>query len=784
MKGVHRRKKDLYRHRISCCAALLFVLLTAGACGKGESREEGSIPGDSIQADSTGEEGGMEETESGTGMVAVAEYYYLPLSSMEKNFAMRDPYTIDGEWMYYAKEVDSTGEDWDAKYIHIDRSRISDGYREQDYFVATEATSEVKLHLLLADGAGGCYGFWGPGHYPKKEERIYYLEKYGGQGEVLWHTEYSPEDLLEKGESLDRGTVTADGRVFLYARGQKGTVFAFGKEGALEAAYSPELEFLEGVVSGADGKVYGYNLTGVSPLFVELGGSEKRHVCPMRPLSVYDGRGSGICLRDKEGMWSYDPEAGEAELLWSWGDEYIQMDGQDIGAVFRQDGDFTVMCFEQITNDWDVRPVQTFAFVSFRESREYPPREAVTLATLVESEIWKNNHLDYLVKWYNRQSRKYRVEIIEEKDQNSLEMRFVKGECPDLVDLTRFYARNLAGAGAFEDLTPYYEAGSGVGREDILDSVREACILGGRNVLVMPSFTIETMRSSGDAAVEDWDIWEFLEMGQTNQMFETQSPIDALMYCMGVRRGEGFVDYENGESYFDSPDFLRILEGCSRWQTYERKGGTGPSYSGSIQDGQLVLDDDGNITDVNEKEWIFDLVCVNNPWRAASNTDENYSARLVGYPGLEGAEYKMDPSSIFAMSSGSENKEGAWDFLEYMLSGEVQERIHWALPSRKDSFEKRLTDIYVSPMRTRVLPFIDESGNPVENGFLKELTKEDTDVVRRMVEKAVYDSWGGNHSPLWNIVAEEAGMYFSGDAGLEDTAMKIHNRVQLYLDEQ
>lgn len=769
--------------------AMLSLLFVVSACGKGEEtlEEAGNVSGETGAGEggSSGREDseGAEEAalEDSNKTVAVAEFHYLPLSFLEKDFAMRRPYTINGQWMYYTREVDGVGEDWASTYIHIDRSRISDGYREEDYYVAPEATSQVELHALLADGEGNCYAFWGPGHYPETEEKLYFLEKYGDRGELLWHAEYSPEDLQEKGEALNQGTVTADGRVFLYAGGKDGRVFAFGTDGTLENIYSPGLEALEGVAEGKEGRVYGYCLTGGSPLFVELGDPEKKYSCPLRPLDVYDGHGSGICLRDGAGLWSYEPETGETERLWGWADEYIQINGVDVSAVFRDNEEFTVMCFEQHTQDMDVRPIQTFAFVTLEEGRKYPPRETVTLSTVVDSGIWESNHLDYLVKWYNRQSRKYRVEIVGEKDQDSLEMKFVQGECSDLIDLTKIYVGNLAGADAFEDLTPYYEASGAMGQGDILDSVREACTLGGKNILVMPAFTIYTMRTVGDVTVENWDIWEFLEMGRTGRVFETQSPTEALMYCMGIRQGQGFVDYENRKSDFDSPEFCRILEGCSRWQTYEGKGGS--ISVGSLQDGTIVMNENIPSGRLEPGDWLFDFMWVPNPWWAVSNMEKEYSARLVGYPGREGAEYKLAPNSIFAISSTSDHKEGAWDFLEYILSGEVQERIHWAFPSRKDSFEKCLTDIYVSPVRTSVPPFVDENGNPVGNDFLKGLTSQDTAVVRRMVENAVYDSWGGSNSPLWDIVADEAGMYFSGDASLEDTVKKIQNRVQLYLDE-
>ena len=55
--------------------------------------------------------------------------------------------------------------------------------------------------------------------------------------------------------------------------------------------------------------------------------------------------------------------------------------------------------------------------------------------------------------------------------------------------------------------------------------------------------------------------------------------------------------------------------------------------------------------------------------------------------------------------------------------------------------------------------------------------------VEEMAEAAVLDDYGVAFDPVWGIVSEEAGMYFSGDAALDATVKKIQTRVQLYLDE-
>lgn len=57
----------------------------------------------------------------------------------------------------------------------------------------------------------------------------------------------------------------------------------------------------------------------------------------------------------------------------------------------------------------------------------------------------------------------------------------------------------------------------------------------------------------------------------------------------------------------------------------------------------------------------------------------------VGRPGWEGMENDMYPDEVFAMNSSSSHKDGAWDFLEFLLSEELQRQIDWGFPARRDS---------------------------------------------------------------------------------------------------
>ena len=94
-----------------------------------------------------------------------------------------------------------------------------------------------------------------------------------------------------------------------------------------------------------------------------------------------------------------------------------------------------------------------------------------------------STHIDELVRLYNRQSKEYRVELVTyERSANlskndlvgELELQLMRGEGPDIMELTSMYVDTLADKGAFEDLTSYYQTSDKVKKEDLLGCVRKS----------------------------------------------------------------------------------------------------------------------------------------------------------------------------------------------------------------------------------------------------------------------------------------------------------------------
>lgn len=123
----------------------------------------------------------------------------------------------------------------------------------------------------------------------------------------------------------------------------------------------------------------------------------------------------------------------------------------------------------------------------------------------------------------------------------------------------------------------------------------------------------------------------------------------------------------------------------------------------------------------------------------------------------------------FAIYSDSPNKEGAWAFLEYMLSEEEQS---WygadsaGFPVRKSAF-----DVYLRKPYSPVYKMADEN-----------VSEETAEMIRQVMEH-IHVEQSAVTGELNNIIYEEMQAYFAGDKTVEQCVEIIQNRAQLYLDE-
>lgn len=134
-----------------------------------------------------------------------------------------------------------------------------------------------------------------------------------------------------------------------------------------------------------------------------------------------------------------------------------------------------------------------------------------------------------------------------------------------------------------------------------------------------------------------------------------------------------------------------------------------------------------------------------------------------------GQYHRFQSFLLLGINRDSNVKEGAWTFLEYLLSEETQQWEPQAMgyfPVRREGFAQ-----YIS------VEGIDNAGSPIS------AAQEEKDALQELAEHAYLDPYR-LYDPLYDIILEECDAYFAGDKSIEQVTGNIQNRVTLYLQEK
>lgn len=286
---------------------------------------------------------------------------------------------------------------------------------------------------------------------------------------------------------------------------------------------------------------------------------------------------------------------------------------------------------------------------------------------------------------------------------------------------------------------------------------------------------VSTMAVSG----EQWnaDTWTFRDVIEIMNAAEksghniigfssTQSAYDQLLYELIIKDisagTSSLIDTQQRQCRFDTLEFIQVLEFC-------RKYGVEPGNAKYIpQEEQIAALLDGRT---------LALPCGGNLAvfsHMLSALGDKY--QCVGYPTDNGCGGFVSCSNCIAVNSNTPHKEAAKDFLQYLLSKNIQLKIGIGTVRR---------DILTNHVREHTE---DSDGPLFEMGDHSLVPLDGKKDGSSFLPEYLELLENGTPEPIWlddvgSIIVEEAMAYFNGDKEAEEAATVIQNRVQLYLDE-
>ena len=147
--------------------------------------------------------------------------------------------------------------------------------------------------------------------------------------------------------------------------------------------------------------------------------------------------------------------------------------------------------------------------------------------------------------------------------------------------------------------------------------------------------------------------------------------------------------------------------------------------------------------------------------------------------------------------SKSAHKDGAWEFLESILTEEDSDHFRNGFPTQKSRLEEMAREAvepeYVRDENGEIMK--DENGEPIvsqgnssvgyEDGWsytYRMPTQEEVDTIMELMNDAKPVSYNGNDE-ITQIINEEAEGFFKGQKSVDEVAGIIQNRIKIYVGE-
>lgn len=620
---------------------------------------------------------------------------------------------------------------------------------------------------LFTDCSGNLYLFgWEYG-----SER-YYLQKKDASGQEIYTVYYQRDAEKQNGYG---GFADSEGNVVLvHHSSEKAAII--DSEGNWKGDVKMEIpawkaEFLDG---GPDGVFLAAADTMEDKVQLQKVSFEDGTLGPVRTVDLprqgggsYDftnehavllGGGSmGLLLSEKDALSYFDLQEGRGEKILDW--NLLEINGTFVSEIRPKEKADDKPEFEVFLagGNYDWRGFEPeIADISWVDEGYLPQKQ-----TLIVGEGLGLGSLDLIVRRFNRSSENYRVEV-EAFGYAQLEQVAIGGaSVPDIIDVHVIDMALLKDKQLLEDLGPWLEKSKVISRKEIADAAYEAGVLDGKLYSIVPRYSIVGGVTSGNAiGMEGFTMKDYAAKAAENPDARVVAPSNTINLLRQTLPGlmDRFVDWKKGKCKFDGKEFAEFLS----------------LLKSTNPDLQNTGGDDYNRfhSGVERGTVLYDLFYCSGPEEFyRSITIKKDRLEMIGYPTRDKeAFYTVFPQQQYAIYAKSECKEGAWAFLEFLLSEEEQS---WS--------ESGSGSLKVFPANRNALErYLTRSVSEEEEA---EGMEEAREAVRYMLEHAHPSQIDGRNRAIFYIIEEELEAFLRGDKSLEDTADVIQRRASVYMDE-
>lgn len=467
-----------------------------------------------------------------------------------------------------------------------------------------------------------------------------------------------------------------------------------------------------------------------------------------KQLAVFDsGRVVADHVRDRlllvtsEGLYAlYSAFNPTPEIIWAECSMYIN----DNAVIIPVDND-----------EYLVQSNGDFFRLTPADPENIKPKIQLRLAALDPAYALQNT-----VTRFNNSNSEYYVTLVDYTDGGTVdadtaELRLntdiLSGNMPDMICVSTISPFPYMRRNMLLDLTALIEADAELSIDDI--AIAQALQQDGGIYYLANSFSFETLIAQysrfGDA--DGWTLQQYLQIDSAQPddvMTIYNMTSDSYLNHIIRRALNNAVDWDSGTCAFDSAEFTALL------RTAKEIRQTPEDPQNMVYGiGAQIVGSGGRVTAAQ---------LVDNVW-ALKYAEQTAGCKLsfIGWPsqnGSNGAELNLrDPVAIL---SGSENVDGCWAFLKYLLISGTSQNLPVYAPALDEQLLSAKTD----------------------DSIPTQLTDEDIQRFRTLV--SAIDNITLYDESLFAIVEGEYNAYMNGDRTAEETAARIQSKASIYLAEQ
>ena len=513
-------------------------------------------------------------------------------------------------------------------------------------------------------------------------------------------------------------------------------------------------------------------------------------------FEAHYGRGYDIYYRNFHGIYGYNEGEEEADLLLNWANSDVYENGMgiystEILSIISPEKIVVALTDNLITNKYHL------CIMTRIPDDEAIPKVHIELAMTSDSDIVRR-----AIANFNRTNEKYRIVIREYFTKNSREVNpsdllnldIGTGDIPDMVITSHNpNTDNYISKGLFVDLYDYIPSA-----KNIMNGVRYVNEANGKLYKAPISFGISTLVGKKETVGEKPSMTfdELLELNENLPedatlvlyYWKKEGYISNLIHSMITE----FVDFENNTCNFKTDCLLKFIKYLH--DLPEREYDDHYIGIGSLPGKYIIVPRDYMSLFGENKIYMQDVE-ISSPLVLVylhHTFGEDYV--IKGYPTKEGNGSRITTSLSFGITEKSKVKEGASQFIEYLLSDEIQSKMVSILMEFPVICENLVNTFVNGPKYFYISKGFDEykhadirSSSKLVEERLEHyyVYKLDDNYYSKFIE--CLDNItviNRNIDVIYNIIHEELDVYFYNTITAEQCAKYIQNRISTYLKEQ